>query len=270
MTGFHRAYFETCFVGEPIPSDFPASFAIISACSPTGERWPEDRNQVADQLLKMRVRRWRSHRITGRSPDGHHVEPGWAVPCSKLTAISIAREFQQDAFYWVEADFFEIVDSSQGRASCTVGSFKEKFATQIGYSVAPIWRPLVVGESECSQFLRATGLDFALSELLFIGQGADSPYHQWKLGYWILSDAKSGVRVLNEVEFPCGTVGDDDSEPTLGSRIVAILVDSTARQEVAAKRLFEGWSAHKEARHIDEIFDISKLGEAAQIQRPSS
>jgi hypothetical protein len=270
MSGFHKAYFETCFVGEPIPSDFPASFAIISACAPTGERWPEDRNQVADQLLRMRVRRWRLHRITGRSPDGRHVEPGWAVPCSKRTALSIAREFQQDAFYWVEADVFEIVDSSQGRAPCTVGRFKEKFAAQVGYSVAPTWRPLVVGESECSQFLGATGLDLGLPELLFIGQGADSPNHQWKLGYWILFDAKSGVRALKEVEFPCGNDGDDDGEPTLGSRIIAILVDSTARLEVAAKRLFEGWSAHKEARHIDEIFDISKLGEAAQIQRPSS
>ena len=270
MTGFHRAYFETCFVGEPIPSDFPASFAIISACAPTGESWPEGRNQVADQTLRMRAGRWRIHRITGRSPDGLHVEPGWAVPCSKRTALSIAREFQQDAFYWVEADFFEIVDSSQGRAPCTVGSFKEKFAAQVGYSVAPIWRPLVVGESECSQFLGATGLNFGLSEMLFIGQGADSPNHQWKLGYWILFDAKSGVRALREVEFPCGNDGDDDDEPTLDSRIVAILVDSTARQEVAAGRLFEGWSAHKEARNIDDFAEVSKLGAAILSRPPSS
>ena len=183
MSGFHSAYFETCFVGEPIPPDFPASFAIISACAPTGERWPDDRNQVADQLLRMRVRRWRLHRITGGSPDGRHVEPGWAVPCSKRTALSIAQEFKQDAFYWIEGDVLQIVDSSQGRTPCTVGSFKEKFAAQVGYSVAPIWRPLVVGESECSRFLRATGLDFAISELLYIGQGADSPFHQLKLGY---------------------------------------------------------------------------------------
>jgi len=270
MTGFHSAYFETCFVGEPIPSDFPASFAIISACAPTGERWPEDRNQVADQLLRMRVRRWRLHRITGRSPDGHHVEPGWAVPCSKRTAISIAREFQQDAFYWVEGDVLKIVDSSQGRAPCTVGSFKEKFAAQVEYSVAPIWQPLVLGESDCSRFLGSTGLDFGLSEMLFIGQGADLPNHQWKLGYWILTHAESGIRALQETEFRCGNEGDHIVEPTLRSRFVAILVDSTASAVVAAKRLYAGWSAHEEARSVDDFAEVSKLGAAILSRPPSS
>lgn len=138
MSDFIQEYFETIFIGEPLPDGFQSKFAIISAYSPTGTLWTEARNQLADQRLVARLQRWRPHRITGRSPDGNHVEPSWAVPCSKRTARQIASEFHQDAFFWVEDDELQIVDSSRSRPTEAAGSFKGKFIVEVSANATRI------------------------------------------------------------------------------------------------------------------------------------
>ena len=77
MSDFIQEYFETIFIGEPLPDGFQSKFAIISAYSPTGTLWTEARNQLADQRLVARLQRWRPHRGLLPTRTQLRLRPSW-------------------------------------------------------------------------------------------------------------------------------------------------------------------------------------------------
>lgn len=257
---FSPAYFETLFWGDPLPTGFSERFAIISACSPTGRKWKEARNQAADQRLRMRTRRWRPHRLTGQSPDCEHTEPGWAIPCSKATAIKLGRAFQQDAIYWIQDGQVQVVDSSRNRPPQVVGSFHERFRSDAAATalLSTRWPSLVVGEANCRQFIKGARIKFSQSEWLLTGEASVSQYHAWKLQYFLLTDPICGLRALEEDELPCGNDGDENYEGVMGTRIVAILPDSLCDATTAAMKLWRSWKTDKACRPLDS-FDSSPI-----------
>lgn len=130
-TAYCPAYFGTVFFGDPIPAGWLKNFAVVTGYAPTGETWTDARNLLADQALRRRLRRWQPLRVTGRSTDGQHAEPGWLVPCSKVTAVKIGREFQQDAIFWIQNDHLQVVGTSQqNRRPQSAGRFRAKYSFQ--------------------------------------------------------------------------------------------------------------------------------------------
>lgn len=80
-------------------------FWIVTAYNPGGHVRELEANQAADEVLRHALETaGHSHlRITGRSPDGTHREPGWAV-ADEATAHELARRHQQVALYQVRGD----------------------------------------------------------------------------------------------------------------------------------------------------------------------
>jgi len=80
-------------------------FWIVTAYNPHGRPQDPEANRAADEALRQRLERtghplWR---ITGRSPDDTHREPGWAVG-DEETAHELARRHRQVALYQVRND----------------------------------------------------------------------------------------------------------------------------------------------------------------------
>ena|SRR5437870_12644793 len=122
------AYFETCFVTtEPI-DDWPKDFAILSACSTTGEVWSADQSENADQKLEAELSAanvW-MRPIIGYSPTTGHREPSWAVEISFDDACGYGLRFKQDAIYYVTGDALWVSHCDQRRRMVLVGNFRER------------------------------------------------------------------------------------------------------------------------------------------------
>lgn len=124
---FHPAYFSVRFrVEQPVPV-WPSAFVIVTAYATTGEQWPAEQNERANDAL----RRWLEalgvwHRpITGYDPATGHAEPGWAVEVERVTGVELGGEFRQDAIFCVKEDTLELV-SCLGAGSAPVGGFRER------------------------------------------------------------------------------------------------------------------------------------------------
>lgn len=109
---------QAVFRGEPLPSDWPADFAIITACDPDGVEASPARNRAADATLEAELRAagLRLHRITGGSADGSHLEPGWGVPIGLPGAVEFGRRHRQVAVFVVRAGRLALVDCADGAA----------------------------------------------------------------------------------------------------------------------------------------------------------
>lgn len=86
-------------------------FGVVTACNPRGGLLEDRANRrliaVLDALVLERYRgAWRAD---GCSPDGAHVEPGWAVPAPLPEVALLAARFFQNGLFWYEADRFSIV-----------------------------------------------------------------------------------------------------------------------------------------------------------------
>lgn len=101
---------------EPLPTDWPADFAIITACDPDGVETAPERNHAADVALEgeLRAAGYRSHRIAGGSADGAHQEPGWGVPIGLPGAVEYGRRYRQLAIFFVRAGRLALVDCEDG------------------------------------------------------------------------------------------------------------------------------------------------------------
>ncbi len=81
------------------------NFAIISAQNPAGAVQHPHHNLRLDcefeSHLDLHQLPYRA--IIGSSPDLSFQEKSWAVLCEKNLALQLARQFQQNAIYWVEA-----------------------------------------------------------------------------------------------------------------------------------------------------------------------
>jgi hypothetical protein len=86
-------------------------FAVITACNPLGTRLDEAGNRRLAALLAGVVReRYPDARpAEGRSPDGRHREPGWALAIPLAEATRLAADFFQNALFWYDGERFSIV-----------------------------------------------------------------------------------------------------------------------------------------------------------------
>ena len=119
MTSAQRAQFtQAVFRCAPLPVDWPADFAIITAYDPDGVATSPERNLAADAALESELRAagHRLHRITGGSADGVHQEPGWGVPLGLPGAVEFGRRHRQLAVFLVRGGRLALVDCADGSA----------------------------------------------------------------------------------------------------------------------------------------------------------
>ncbi len=93
--------------GAPAPAALLADlpFGVLTAHNPGGEDAPPAVNAARD--ADLRARAGAALRVTGRSPDGAHAEPGYALLGRDLpAALDLAREYGQLAIYWCEPGGF--------------------------------------------------------------------------------------------------------------------------------------------------------------------
>jgi hypothetical protein len=119
MTPEQRAQFsQAVFRFAPLPADWSADFAIITAYDPDGLPTTAEQNLAADAALEVELRAagYRLHRITGGSADGIHLEPGWGVPIGLPGAVEFGRRYRQLAVFAVRAGRLALVDCEDGSA----------------------------------------------------------------------------------------------------------------------------------------------------------
>ena len=119
MTPEQRAQFkQAVFRFAPLPADWPADFAIITAYDPDGQPTTAEQNLAADLALEadLRAAGYRLHRITGGSADGVHLEPGWGVPIGLPGAVEFGRRYRQVAVFTVKGGVVSLVDCADGSA----------------------------------------------------------------------------------------------------------------------------------------------------------
>ena len=111
-----RLFAQAVFRGEPLPADWPADFAIITAYDPEGSPASPADNAVADAGLEAELRAagFRLHRLSGGSADGVHLEPGWGVPIGLPGAVEFGRRYRQVAVFYVRAGALTLVDCEDG------------------------------------------------------------------------------------------------------------------------------------------------------------
>ena len=107
---------QAVFRGKPLPADWPADFAIITAYDPEGRTASPADNVEADAMLKAELQAggFCLHRITGGSADGVHLEPGWGVPIGVPGAVEFGRRYRQVAVFYVRAGALTLVDCEDG------------------------------------------------------------------------------------------------------------------------------------------------------------
>lgn len=124
----HPAYFVTRFRVEARPPDWPPAFAIISAQATTGQHWPKDRNEAADEALRNELAGlgvWAA-RVVGYSPTSDHAEASWAVELPLHSACRIGARYSQDAIYWIEGDDLFVTHCDDRRTLVRVGAFRAR------------------------------------------------------------------------------------------------------------------------------------------------
>jgi len=117
MTSEQRALFQQAvFRHAPLPADWPADFAIITAYDPDGLPTTPELNHTADEALESELRAagYRLHRITGGSADGEHLEPGWGVPIGLPGAVEYGRRYRQLAVFYIQGGGLKLVDCADG------------------------------------------------------------------------------------------------------------------------------------------------------------
>ena len=111
-----RLFAQAVFRGEPLPADWPADFAIITAYDPEGRAASPADNIAADAMLRAELQAagFRLHRLTGGSADGVHLEPGWGVAVGLPGAVEFGRRYRQVAVFYIRAGALTLVDCEDG------------------------------------------------------------------------------------------------------------------------------------------------------------
>ena len=119
MTPAKREQFkQAVFRFAPLPADWPADFAIITAYDPDGLPASPEANLAVDAALEAELRAagYRLHRVSGGSADGVHLEPGWGVPIELPGAVAFGRRYRQLAVFCVQGGVVSLVDCEDGSA----------------------------------------------------------------------------------------------------------------------------------------------------------
>jgi hypothetical protein len=127
MTPAQRELFkQAVFRFDPLPTDWPKEFAIITAYDPDGLETSPALNIAADAALEAELRSagYRLHRIIGGSADGIHLEPGWGVPIGLPGAVEFGRRYRQVAVFCVQGGAVSLVNCADGSAEVLERPFR--------------------------------------------------------------------------------------------------------------------------------------------------
>lgn len=124
----HPAYFHTALDTTPPPGGLPESWAVITAYAPTGTVRPPEVNAAADARLKAALATtgatvWR---VTGRSPEGDHAEPGWGATLGLDAAKALGRVFEQKAVFWIRDGELWVADCAPCGPGVRIGALGPK------------------------------------------------------------------------------------------------------------------------------------------------
>lgn len=121
-------HLEAHFAAELPPSGLPRRFGIVTAYNPGSRNASAEANARADAELAARLERERLEhfRVTGRSRDGSHQEPGYGIVAASPEDIRpLSRRFRQEAFFWVE-DGTVFVINTEGASRRRVAAWADR------------------------------------------------------------------------------------------------------------------------------------------------
>lgn len=124
----NTAHLEAYFTAELPPSGTPPTFGIVTAHNPGSAPADAGANERADAKLEraLTAAHLPHFRVTGRSRDGSHQEPGYGIVAASPEEIRpISRKFRQEAFFWVE-DGAVFVINTGGTRRHPVGRWKDR------------------------------------------------------------------------------------------------------------------------------------------------
>ena len=103
-------------------------FAIISAQNPAGNTEHPYLNLRRDKELQayLNLQRLPSRSVIGSAPDLSFQEKSWIVLCEKNKAITLAKQFEQNAIYWVEQGELFLVPVLLAQHEESLGNFRER------------------------------------------------------------------------------------------------------------------------------------------------
>lgn len=79
-------------------------FAIVTPANPRGDELTraENERRLARFAAELELLHIPHLRADGSSPDGQHVEPGYAVPLKLLAAVRLAHHWDQLGLFWFD------------------------------------------------------------------------------------------------------------------------------------------------------------------------
>jgi len=124
---FRPEYLHALFRSTDPETGLPHRFAVITASNPDGRMQSASDNAQSDAALAARLAGMGtpSWRVTGFFPEGLHSEAGFGIETSLLEALSIGREFRQEAVYWVRNGNLSLV-SCTCRTEVPMGSWASR------------------------------------------------------------------------------------------------------------------------------------------------
>lgn len=103
------------------------SFAIITACNPSGKVLSQSQNRLRDRQLLQSIENLNCpyRIIVGAATDMSHFEKSWAVFVEKPQAIKLGEEFVQNAIYYVNEGELTLVPISMKAQEERLGKFQQ-------------------------------------------------------------------------------------------------------------------------------------------------
>ena len=125
------AYLDTVFDLET-HYQVPQAFVVITAYNPKGRTAPPSRNLHQDHTLRAVLENLGASpfRVTGRSLDGKHQEPGWGATLDLKTGFEIGKMFKQEAIYHIQSNQLTL-HSCDGQQVEQLGSWSERINLKI-------------------------------------------------------------------------------------------------------------------------------------------
>ena len=114
-----------------LPPSFvvPQQFAIVTAYNPLGACLEDEENVRRNRQLESSFGRISYQPLVGCSLDLSHQEPSFALVCPKSEAIQLARRYDQNAIYWVEAGRLWLEPVALSFTPIELGPFSDFLAT---------------------------------------------------------------------------------------------------------------------------------------------
>ncbi|GGI92146.1 DUF3293 domain-containing protein [Shewanella gelidii] len=102
-----------------------SEFAIITAHNPLGEVLSSSQNRLLDRKLQICIESLSvPYRIVlGCSTDRSHIEKSWVVMVDQRTAITLGKQFNQNAIFYVKRDLLWLIPCWYQADAVSLGSF---------------------------------------------------------------------------------------------------------------------------------------------------